>query len=147
MPALLQDTNIYYQLEQYMQAHPGLFTCVDLFDVPAIHAVAQNANHVSDALGNLYRRGYLYREPAAKTPRSQAKWAYGWKTVKPKRDLAPSQIETMAQAAYDARPEPTPKKISPSVPADNKPQMTITEHEGRVTIELASLRITIESRR
>jgi len=137
------ETNVYHALERVLQARTVPATCVDLFDVPEIRAIASDVNAVSDALGNLYRRGYLYREPAAKTPRSQAKWAYAWKRVKAPTPFTPEAQHDMAVRAEDARPR-SGAPVTGRTLLD-KPTIRISETGGRVVIDLGQLRITIES--
>lgn len=138
-PALPIETNIYHVLERILQSKTEPVTCVELYDLPEIRTLAHGVNHVSDALGNLYRRGYLYREPAPKTPRSQAKWAYAWKHVKKREQHAVEQV-AMMQRAFDAQP----RDAAVVHTLLDKPHMRISESGGRLVIELAKMRITIE---
>jgi hypothetical protein len=142
MGTLPSERNLYHVLERVLktQTHPQ--TCVTLFDVPEVRAIAADVNAVSDALGNLWRRGYLFREPALKTPHSQAKWAYSWKPANFRRVLHPAELAEMQARAYDAQPR---HSVVAELPIAKKPAVHV---EGdSVVIDLPNVHVVITSKR
>lgn len=89
---------LYSRLEQHLKTTLEPLSCTDLVDLANIREITDDANRVSDALGNLWRRGYLNRHYAAKILGSQARWAYTWKKTSPrpaptKTDIRVSQTD------------------------------------------------------
>ena len=92
--AIKSSREIYRVLEEAIRASATPVTCVDLLEVAAIRKVAIadygkdmriTTDKVSDALGLMWRRGYLKRFPAPQTSKTLARYAYLWddKTSKP----------------------------------------------------------------
>lgn len=113
----------------------GPMSALDLYDKPELREIVADRNKVSMVLSDLWRAGRLTRVPCV-IPGSQTKFAY---------EAKPNQFELKKRAS------PTPKvKVhqgaSPlaagEVKVKTKPQITVTEH--RVTIELDTIRITVE---
>lgn len=105
--------------------------CVQLFDVPAIKALAPSQNRVSDYLGVMFRKGILSRV-AGSTTNSKARWAYilrhkevpDWKIPKGKE-------------VVDFRP----KTVM------DRPDLYIAENGDFINIELPGFSITIKTKK
>ena len=85
--AIKSSREIYRVLEEAIRASATPVTCVDLLEVAAIRKVAIadygkdmriTTDKVSDALGLMWRRGYLKRFPAPQTSKTLARFAYLW---------------------------------------------------------------------
>src|SRR5690349_20515431 len=111
------DTGLYKAIEKHLRQAKTALTCVDLYDRPDVRAKAIDANQVSDALGHLWRRDFVKRRPAPKTPHNQARWAYYW----------PDDI-TVVSPQPAARPVMEREVVSESSRVVlSKPKMTIVD--------------------
>lgn len=145
MATLPSEKNLYHVLERVLKTKTEPQTCVTLFDEPAIRKLADSVNAVSDALGNLWRRGYLYREPAPKTTRSQAKWAYLWKEPEKRKVMHPAELQAMSARAFDAQPREEAPPTHVGQLLMSKPSIRITDYGGSVVIDLPQLQVTIKT--
>lgn len=68
-------------LERILREADNPLDCNQLFDMPAVRAIAPSANRVSDYLGILFRRGKLTRvaSDAGREMGARARWAYMWR--------------------------------------------------------------------
>lgn len=71
---------IYSVLEKCLSEAAEPLSAVDLFDDPQVRQYAEDADAVSNALGYLWRRGYVSRFPARAEENSRARFAYKWKS-------------------------------------------------------------------
>ena len=85
--AIKSSREIYRVLEEAIRASATPMTCVDLLEIASIRKVAVadygtdmrvTTDKVSDALGLMWRRGYLKRFPAPQTSKTLARWTYLW---------------------------------------------------------------------
>lgn len=119
------ETNLFAALEQALQAATSPMDCTQLFDLPEVRKHAISPSRVSDYLGNLWRKGLLFRLPAPKNGQGRTRWLYEWKV--------------------GARPAPDRIEYTPRVLAD-RPSLLITEQGGVVTLELPNLIVAVRQR-
>jgi hypothetical protein len=106
--------------------HP--MTCVELYDVPDVRALANSPNRVSDYLGGLWRKGVATREPFTRTNLDASRWAYAWREP--------------SQARREASVEPGVYHVRSTLV--DKPNVRITEQHDMLTIELAGFTVTVK---
>lgn len=111
-----------------LEAAAKPLSALDLYDRPEIRELAIDRNKVSMMLSDLRRSGRVTRVPCV-VPGTNVRFAYEFKADanKPRANLTP-KVKTDAS---------TLKNV-----AKSKPQITVTEH--KVTIELDTIRITVE---
>lgn len=116
---------VYQLIEKHLQDSAEPLTCVELMEFPDLRQAAFEeygndiqlaTNKVSDALGFMWRRDLLDRYRNADVT-SKARFAYKWSERKPSSPI--------------------------SSPSSKKPEMKITEKDGKVIIELNNITITI----
>lgn len=105
--------------------------CVQLFDIPAIKALAPSQNRVSDYLGVLFRKGVLSRV-AGSTTNSKARWAYIYRKRETPEWKIPKNKEVI-----DFRP----KSLL------DRPDLYIAEDGDFINIELPGFSITIKAKK
>lgn len=118
------EAEIYQVLEDLLKAagdNPQ--TCVDLFDSPRVKELAEDPNRVSDYLGHMWRRNLVQRWYAPKDKTTRSRYAYTW--------IEPEPTE----------PEPVTRLTT--VREQKKPNVTVTEGEGHVTLDFPEFTITI----
>lgn len=124
--AVRSSKTVYQLIEKHLQDSETPLTCVDLMEFPDLRQAAldeygsdiqQATNKLSDALGFMWRRDLLDRYTNHDVT-SKARFAYGW-----------------------ARP-----KSPPPLSFDRKPEMKITEKDGKVIIDLQNITITITTK-
>lgn len=130
------ETGLYLALEKHLKQAKQPMTCVDLFEKSDVRAKAQDANQVSDALGHLWRRDFVKRVPAPKTPHSQARWAYWW----------PDEVSKVAPDLRREAIEATAVHHEPARVLLSRPTVTVTESGGVIEIELPQLSIRIATK-
>ena len=100
--AIKSSREIYRVLEEAIRASATPMTCVDLLEIDKIRKVAvaeygkdmrATTDKVSDALGLMWRRGYLKRFPAPQPSKTLARFAYLWDD-KVSRPVAPVSFPT-----------------------------------------------------
>lgn len=132
---------IYHVLETILKRSDRPLTCVELYDNPDVRKFADSTGRVSDYLGHMYRQGLLGREPAPKTPNSQARWGYFWKN---RSEVQPKVVQMTAPPANEptsgGNVVPLQRKVL------SKPNIEISDNGGTVVIELAELTITIKTK-
>lgn len=116
------EQNLIATLEQALQAAATPMDCTQLFDLPEIKKHALSVNRVSDYLGNLWRKGLVFRLPAPKNGLGRTRWLYEWKK--------------------GAAPAPDRIEYTPHVIAD-RASLLITEQGSGVTLELPNLIVSI----
>lgn len=131
---------IYNTLETLIKRSEKPLTCVELYDDPDVRQFADSINRVSDYLGHMYRRGLLGRESAAKTPNSQARWAYFWK------DKAEALAARKASVKPPAVPAPVVELPSSIRKILSKPNIEISDNGATVVIDLPELTVTIRTK-
>lgn len=123
--SIRSSKNVYQLIEKHLQHSAEPLTCVELMEFPDLRQAALEeygsdiqlaTNRVSDALGFMWRRDLLSRYSNADVT-SKARFAYKW-----------SERTTSSPI---------------SSPSGKKPEMKITEKEGKVVIELKNITITI----
>lgn len=142
MSTVQSELTLYHVLEQHLRTTEQPVTCVDLYDHPDVKAHADSVNKVSDTLGHLWRRGYLDRFVAPKTPHSQAKYAYIWKGPRLAKPAPKSAVPAQPPAAaHDGGARPTGV-----VPILSRPTIEISQDGANVVIDLPQLQIIIRAR-
>lgn len=133
------DTGLYEALMNHLAAADRPLTCVDLYDERDVKQKATDVNMVSNALGHLWRRDYIKREPAPRTPLNQAKWAY----YIPDGAAAPGakHRRTLPAPPLPAAIEETARTLV------DRPSMKITDDGNNIEIELPNFTISIRSSR
>lgn len=129
---------IYNTLETLIKRSEKPLTCVELYDNSDVRSFADSINRVSDYLGHMYRRGLLGREPAPKSPNSQARWAYYWKN-KVEAQAARAALEVHAPESKPELPASIRKLLS-------KPNIEISDNGATVVIDLPELTVTIRTK-
>jgi hypothetical protein len=128
MNQLTQAALVNNRILSILAAATQPMSAVDLYDKPEVRELVVDRNKVSMVLSDMWRAGRLTRVPCV-VPGSSTKYAY-----EAKSDAKPARVS------------PTPKvKVEPQAvqgTAKTKPHITVTEH--RVTIELDTIRITVE---
>lgn len=120
-------TPLLHVLSTVLQAAKKPMTCNDMVALPAVKKLIDDPRRVSDYMGNLWRKGLIGRIPVAVTETSKARWAYHWKQPKPAKWIAAPVV---------------PKKKDRQ--AASRPEVVITENPGSITIDLPTMRITIQ---
>jgi hypothetical protein len=105
--------------------------CIQLFEVPAIKAIAPSANRVSDYLGVMFRKGILSRV-AGSTTNSKARWAYVYRHKQNPTWKIPKDKELL-----EFRPKATV----------DRPDLYIAENGEYINIELPGFSITIKAKK
>ena len=123
MKAKVKDKSIYHAIERLLKATDHPLTSVDMFDMSDIKAHAADVNEVSDTLGYMWRKGYLTRQAAPKTPLNQSKWAYSWGSIPDKPTGSPMSIADLKML---------------------RPHISISEKNGSVTLSFPEFTITIQ---
>lgn len=125
-----QEGGLYALLEQRLKEAKEPLTAVDLWEDLRVQQLAQSINRVSDYLANLYRKGRATRCAAPRRDNSAVRFAY----VYHERKSTPATWP-MGQ-------------VTPEEPATlvARPNLTITEHQGAVTIELPQFVLTVKTR-
>jgi hypothetical protein len=119
------ETNLFAALEQALQTSLTPLDCTQLYAMPEIRKNALSPNRVSDYLGNLWRKGLVYRLPAPNDGKSRTRWLYEWKVG--------------ATPAAD-RIEYTPRVLA------DRPSLLITEQGSVVTLEMPCLIVSIRQK-
>ncbi len=123
------EAEIYQILEELLKAagtNPQ--TCADLFDDHRVKKLAPNTNRVSDYLGHMWRRGLIQRWYASKDTSQRSRYAYTWMEQKP---VAPEPVERLT--------------IVPKLkPTQEKPNVTVTEDDGSITLDFKEFTITVK---
>lgn len=112
-------------LERALQTAAAPMDCTQLFDLPEVRKNAASVARVSDYLGNLWRKGLVFRLPAPKGSDGRSRWMYQWKA--------------------GAVSVPDCVEYTPRVIAD-RPTLLITELGNVVTVELPNLIISIRQK-
>jgi len=123
------EAAIYQILEELLRAagsNPQ--TCADLFDDPRVKELAPNTNRVSDYLGHMWRRGLVQRWYASKDTAQRSRYAYTW------LEQAPAAPEPVERLTVVPKLKPVPEK----------PNITVTEDEGSVTLDFKEFTITVK---
>jgi hypothetical protein len=128
------DANIYRELERVLkQTGETPLTCVDIYEQDAaIRDIVENTNRLSDYLGHMWRRGLLQRWFAAQSSTARARYAYTWKEAD-EGVVTPRKLAD-AKASY----------LTAVPTAKNKPNVTITESDGRVVLDFDQFTITVD---
>ena len=123
------DAEIYRILEELLRAAGSSpQTCTDLYDDARIRALAPNANRVSDYLGHMWRRGVVQRWYASKDTATRSRFAYTWME---QPTVAPEPIDRLT--------------VVPKLkPAPEKPNVTVTEDDGSITLDFKEYTITVK---
>ena len=116
------EDRLFPALEQALQTSLTPLDCTQLYAMPEIRKHALSVNRVSDYLGNLWRKGLVFRLPAPKNGQGRTHWLYEWKK--------------------GAAPAPDRIEYTPRVLAD-RPTMLVTEQGSVLTVELPNLLISI----
>jgi hypothetical protein len=118
------EAEIYQIMEQLLRkAGDKPQTCVDLYDDARVKKHADSPNRVSDYLGHMWRRGLVQRWYAAKDTKTRTRYAYTW-----------IDQDTLA-------PEPVDRLTVVRNPS--KPNVTVTESDGSVTLDFKEFTITV----
>lgn len=97
---LRTDTGLYHAICEVLKTADQPMTCTELYAVPAIRRYANNANRVSDYLGNLWRDNMLKRAPAPRTEFSSARWAYTWRGNRKSKNIPTPQVQILDLPEY-----------------------------------------------
>lgn len=116
------EDKLFPALEQALQTSLTPLDCTQLYAMPEIRKHAASPSRVSDYLGNLWRKGLVYRLPAPKDGQSRTRWLYQWKAG--------------AAPAAD-RIEYTPRVLA------DRASLLITEQGSVVTLEMPNLIVSI----
>ena len=121
------EAQIYQVLEELLRAAGSdPLTCVDLYDDPRVKELVSSPNRVSDYLGHMWRRGVVQRWYASKESSQRSRYAYTW-------------IEQPEE-----KPEPVTRLTVPRRPAPEKPNVTVTEDDGSITLDFKEFTITVK---
>lgn len=117
---------IYKVLEKHLKkAGDNPQTCVDLYEHRDVQELVESANRVSDYLGHMWRRGVLQRYYAANTTQ-RSRYAYTWIGDQTGEKAKPVQYLTQVKGG--------------------RPNVTVTEQDGKLVLDFNSFTITIESK-
>lgn len=121
------EAQIYQVLEELLRAAGNTpLTCVDLFDDQRVKDLVPSPNRVSDYLGHMWRRGVVQRWYASKETSSRSRYAYTW-IEQPEEVLEPVTRLTV------------PRKLAPE-----KPNITVVEDDGSITLDFKEFTITVK---
>lgn len=127
------DAPIYKELERILKAAGDTpMTCVEIWDAiqhkSRFEDTAKNPNDISNYLGHMWRRDIVQRWYASKESSSRARYSYTWKEKADK--LTPVPSLSLVQSTADTS-------------TLGKPNITVSEDDGTVTIDLNEFTITV----
>lgn len=123
------QAGIYQILEDILRATKDPLTCVDIYDNNiAVKKLTDSPNDVSNYLGLMWRRGFVQRWHAPKDSRAKARYAYTWREEDTTRT---EKIEPIA--VVNSR-------------VLGKPNVTITEDDGRIILDFPQFTLTVQSK-
>jgi len=132
------DTGLYEVIEKHLKNAERPLTCVDLFDKQDVKHRAEDVNVVSNALGHLWRRDFIKRQAAPRSPHDQSKWAYYWPS-----DEHPGFAKTPRPRIIEAE-RPLAKTLPQTLLS--KPNMTISDDGKNIRIDLPNFTIDIRAK-
>ena len=125
---MIKSDAVTYQVleELFRAAGDNPLTCVDLHEDQRVRNLAPSPNRVSDYLGHMWRRGLVQRWYASKETAQRSRYAYTW--------IEQADEKPQAVARLTVPPKPTPEK----------PNVTVTEPDGSITLDFKEFTITVK---
>jgi hypothetical protein len=131
------EMSLYELLEDVLKGAESPLTCVEIYDMPKVRALAPSINRVSDYLGGLYRKGKATRSVAPRHGNDGSRWSYSWRH-KVESEERPGFKDVVHLVHNSARPS--------SRTLLDKPNIIVTEDADSVTIELPDFTITVKKK-